>query len=111
MAGRPPSEKTFANMLRVAIKEAHEEGKDKLRAVADALVSKAMTGDVPAIREVADRLDGKVPQAVIGGDENDPPIRTDNAHHGEIGLSGTASFIADSLGRGAPGASEEPGQE
>jgi len=66
MAGRPPSEKTFANMLRVAIKEAHGEGGDKLRAVADALVNKALTGDVPAIKEIADRLDGKVPQALTG---------------------------------------------
>lgn len=72
MAGRPPSEKTFANMLRVAIKAAHEEHGDKLRAVAEALVTKAMTGDVPAIKEIADRLDGKVPQAVVGDDELDP---------------------------------------
>lgn len=72
MAGRPPSEKTFANMLRVAIKEAHADGGDKLRKVADALVDKAMTGDVPAIKEIADRLDGKVPQAVVGDDEFDP---------------------------------------
>ena len=72
MAGRPPSEKTFANMLRVAIKEAHGEGGDKLRAVAEALVTKALTGDVPAIKEIADRLDGKVPQAVVGDSEHDP---------------------------------------
>lgn len=72
MAGRPPSEKTFANMLRVAIKEAHADGGDKLRKVADALVEKAMTGDVPAIKEIADRLDGKVPQAVVGDDDSDP---------------------------------------
>lgn len=72
MAGRPPSEKTFANMLRIAIKEAHEDGKDRLRMVADALVDKAMTGDVPAIREIADRLDGKVPQAIVGDNESDP---------------------------------------
>ena len=72
MAGRPPSEKTFANMLRVAIKEAHGEGGDKLRAVADALVTKAISGDVPAIKEIADRLDGKVPQALVGDDEYDP---------------------------------------
>lgn len=63
MAGRPPSEKTFANMLRIAISEAHETGGTRLRAVADALVEKAMTGDVNAIREIGDRLDGKVPQA------------------------------------------------
>ena len=75
MAGRPPSEKTFANMLRIAIKEAHDTGGDKLRAVADALVNKAMTGDVPAIKEIADRLDGKVPQAVVGGDEDSDPIK------------------------------------
>lgn len=72
MAGRPPSEKTFANMLRVAIKEAHEDGNDRLRAVADALVNKAITGDVPAIREIADRLDGKVPQAIVGDNDSDP---------------------------------------
>lgn len=72
MAGRPPSEKTFANMLRVAIKEAHADGGDKLRAVADALVAKAIGGDVPAIKEIADRLDGKVPQAIVGDAEHDP---------------------------------------
>lgn len=75
MAGRPPKEKSFANMLNIAIKEAVEGAdKTKLRAVADALVDKAMNGDVQAIKEVADRLDGKVPQGVIGGDEGDNPI-------------------------------------
>ena len=75
MAGRPPKEKSFANMLNIAIKEAIEgTDKTKLRVVADALVDKAMSGDVQAIKEVADRLDGKVPQGVIGGDEDDNPI-------------------------------------
>ena len=69
---RPKSEKTFANMLRIALKEAHEAGGDNLRQVAEALVKKAVTGDVPAIREIADRIDGKVPQAVVGDDESDP---------------------------------------
>jgi len=70
---RPVSEKTFANMLRVAIKEAHGEGGTKLRAVADALVAKAMAGDVPAIREIGDRLDGKVMQQVeLSGDPDNP---------------------------------------
>lgn len=59
-------------MLGIAIKEAHEEGRDKLRAVADALVAKAIGGDVQAIKEIADRLDGKVPQAVVGDDDLDP---------------------------------------
>lgn len=70
MAGRPPKEKSFANMLRIAINEATEEGGTKLRAVADALVTKAISGDVPAIKEVADRLDGKVPQGIEGDEDN-----------------------------------------
>lgn len=71
MAGRPPKEKSFANMLNIAIKEAVEgTDKTKLRAVADALVDKAMSGDVQAIKEVADRIDGKVPQGVIGEEES-----------------------------------------
>lgn len=72
MAGRPPKEKSFANMLRIAINEATESGGTKLRDVAEALVSKAVSGDVNAIKEVADRLDGKVAQAIVGDDEADP---------------------------------------
>lgn len=70
--GRPPKEKSFANMLRIAINEATESGATRLRSVADALVVKAMAGDVQAIKEVADRLDGKVPQALIGDGDSDP---------------------------------------
>lgn len=62
MAGRPPKERSFANMLNIAIKEAHDEGRDKLRAVAEKLVEKAVEGDIQAIREIADRLDGKPSQ-------------------------------------------------
>lgn len=73
MAGRPPKEKSFANMLNIAIKEAIEgTDKTKLRAVADALVDKAMSGDVAAIKEVADRLDGKVSQPLAG--DPDAPL-------------------------------------
>lgn len=72
MAGRPPKEKSFANMLNVAIKEANEQGVTKLREVADALVREAIAGNVPAIKEIAERLDGKVPQAVVGDDSEDP---------------------------------------
>jgi hypothetical protein len=72
---RPPKEKSFANMLNIAINEATESGGTKLRAVADALVEKAIAGDVQAIKEIADRLDGKPAQAIIGGDEDDAPLR------------------------------------
>ncbi len=58
-------------MLNIAIKEANEEGVSKLREVADAMVKEAIAGNVVAIKEIADRLDGKVPQAVVGDDESD----------------------------------------
>ena len=44
----------------------------KIRLVARRLVDKAIEGDVPAIREINDRIDGKVPQAVVGDSDFDP---------------------------------------
>jgi hypothetical protein len=32
-----------------------------------------MKGEAPTIKEIADRLDGKVPQAMVGDDEH-PPV-------------------------------------
>lgn len=61
--GRPPAEKAFAAMLRIALAEAHGEG-NKLRAVADAVVAEAIGGNVAAINTIADRLDGKPIQQV-----------------------------------------------
>jgi ribosomal protein L17 len=65
----PKKPREFSDMLRIAIKDAQAEGGTKLRSVADALVTKAMSGDVQAIREVADRLDGKVPQQLQHANE------------------------------------------
>jgi hypothetical protein len=71
MTGRPKGAKSFAAMLNIAINEAGKaEGTTKLRDVADALVNKAVDGDIQAIKEIADRLDGKVPQALIGDEDN-----------------------------------------
>lgn len=47
---------------------------DKLRRIAEALYDKAEAGDVSAIKELADRLDGKAVQPV-SGDEDSPPVR------------------------------------
>jgi hypothetical protein len=52
----------------------NDAGGAALDRVIAALLAKAQEGDVPAIKEVFDRVDGKVPQAVIGGDEDDPAI-------------------------------------
>lgn len=68
-------DKPFRDALRMEIADAGEDRRS-LRAVARALLDKAAEGDVQAIKEVGDRLDGKVPQGIIGGDEDDPAIQT-----------------------------------
>lgn len=55
--------KQFKAALNIAIKRV-ENDKTALARIAEALVSKAEGGDVQAIKEVADRLDGKAIQAL-----------------------------------------------
>lgn len=67
-------DKPFLAALKLEVAEAADDPK-KLRRIARALLDKAETGDTAAIKEVADRLDGKVPQGIGGSDEL-PPIET-----------------------------------
>jgi hypothetical protein len=77
MAGNANSgrkaEKPFRDALRMALKEAGEDHR-ALRIIAAKLIEKAQEGDMQAIKELADRTDGKVAQSIIGGDEDDPAI-------------------------------------
>lgn len=56
-------EKPFRDALMMAIADAGEDRK-ALRAVAARLLKKAEEGDMNAIKELADRVDGKVPQGL-----------------------------------------------
>lgn len=47
----------------------------RLELIAETVVAAAENGDRDAWKEIADRLDGKVPQGIIGGGEDDPPIK------------------------------------
>jgi hypothetical protein len=53
-----------------------EDGKVKageaLDKIAETVVTQALAGNKDAWQEVANRLDGKVPQAIIGDDDSDP---------------------------------------
>lgn len=75
MAGNANSgrrqEKPFRDALRMELLAAGEDHK-ALRLIAKALISKAQDGDMQAVKELADRIDGKVPQALVGDDEHDP---------------------------------------
>ena len=74
MAGNANSgrrEKPFLEALRMELLAAGDDRR-ALRSIARQLITKAEEGDMQAIKEFADRLDGKVPQAVVGDDESDP---------------------------------------
>ncbi len=66
--GGRPKEKPWADALRAALSELDADGVKKLRKVAQAMVNKALDGDVSAIREIGDRLDGKAVQAIASED-------------------------------------------
>jgi len=79
MAGRPRGaqnkDKPFRDALRMESKalengEVINHPKGSLRWNAQQLL---MKGEAPTIKEIADRLDGKVPQAMVGDDEH-PPV-------------------------------------
>lgn len=74
--GGRKKEKPFRDALRIAIAAATEDNNPRaLRRIACSLLDRASEGDVAAIREVADRLDGKVAQGIIGGDDDDAPVQ------------------------------------
>lgn len=68
------SDKAWRDAIRVAVNRSDKGGK-KLAQLANALVTAGIAGDVSALKEIGDRLDGKVPQSVVGGDDDSKPIR------------------------------------
>ena len=70
----PKREKPFRDALMLAIKEAEakENSARSLRRIAERLLEEAAMGNVQAMKEVADRMDGKVPQGIENGDANQP---------------------------------------
>jgi len=71
-----------AKVWHAAIMRALERRKpadERIQAIdelADKLLDLVAAGDLPALKEFGDRLDGKPAQAIIGGGDDDPPIRT-----------------------------------
>lgn len=71
-------DKPFRDALRMEITAAGEDHK-KLREIAKNLIDLAAGKDgLGAIKEIADRLDGKPAQAHVGGDDEDSPIQVTN---------------------------------
>lgn len=73
--GSPNKDKPFRDALRIELAAAGDDNR-VLRAIARNLIADAQKPEnaLPAIKEIADRLDGKPAQAIIGGDEDDPAV-------------------------------------
>lgn len=71
----PKQEKPWRDAIRRAVQRLSEgKGSPKmLEKLADALVAAGVAGDVTAMKEVGDRLDGKAVQP-ISGDAEGPPV-------------------------------------
>lgn len=72
MAGRK-GEKHWRDAVRIAVNESvagDDVGRKKLRVIADKLVELAMDGDIQAIKEIGDRMDGKAAQETRGAGED-----------------------------------------
>jgi len=71
--GRPKKEWTWSGLVRKALEQKNNDGEQIKMAIAQALVDKAMDGDVQAIKEIGDRIDGKAKQQIdIKGDPDAP---------------------------------------
>lgn len=80
MSGAPlgnENSKKDNRLWRNTIQRAIAQGDpDRLRRIAEALLDKAADGDMAAIKELGDRLDGKTAQQIIvNGDEDGGPVR------------------------------------
>lgn len=64
--------KALARFESAELKVKAGEALDK---VAETVVLQAISGNKDAWLEIGNRLDGKIPQSIIGGDDEDPPVR------------------------------------
>lgn len=77
--GAPVGNKNAAKENRLwseTIRRALVQGRaERLRKLAEVLIDKAAGGDVGALKEIGDRLDGKPAQAVTGADGKELVVR------------------------------------
>lgn len=76
-AGQPRRVKPWREAIVRAIKRREQDDPLALERLADKLLAAVEAGDVPAIKEFGDRVDGRVAQAIIGDNDADPvTVRT-----------------------------------
>lgn len=75
-SGRPPNERLWRQVLTEKANAPGLKGRRQIEELADVLWDAARAGDVGAIREIGDRIDGKpAQQQVHTGDEDGGPLQ------------------------------------
>lgn len=69
--GAPKRAKLWREAIDRAIKRREQDDPQALEKLADKLLSAVEQGDIAAMKEFGDRVDGKVPQAIAGIDEDE----------------------------------------
>jgi hypothetical protein len=64
---RPKVDKIWADAIRRAVLRVDKQKRKHINILADRLVQAGIKGDISALREIGDRLDGRAHQS-IGGD-------------------------------------------
>lgn len=62
-------------LVRDTLRRVAVQNPEKLRAACEKLLDKAVEGDSSAFAQFRDTLDGKPAQVIIGGDDEDPPVK------------------------------------
>jgi Family of unknown function (DUF5681) len=76
--GRSPVKKLWRDALLLEVLSPTKDGRQKLRAIAEKLVQMALDGNMCAIREIANRLDGKLHLSVaLSAERYEPPVKYD----------------------------------
>lgn len=71
--GGRPKDKPWRDALRMALKDGDGLA---LRRIAEAVITAAQSGDMQAIKEIGDRMDGKpAQQTIVTGDEDGGALR------------------------------------
>jgi hypothetical protein len=77
--GRPREPWSWSGLIREAMERKNLDGEPIKEAVANALVDKAIQGDVAAIKEIGNRIDGMPVQKNIVAGDDEHPLRIDAA--------------------------------
>lgn len=72
--GAPKKAWRWAEVIRTVAERMDKNGKEYKVAIAEALLKEALKGNVAAIKEIGDRLDGKAKQAIEMTGEDKEPI-------------------------------------